>query len=423
MSEASASQGDDALQHFLDDGVQQAEPDARMSPRPAAPDKSQPGLGTMHAPLVPPVDSAVPPRARRVNSEAPVSKKQEAHGSAQEQLDAEGAAEGAQPSCTEAPSAPFCSLRVVQVEAMEVQVRLLVRMCRWRHALDSIEQLRVSLAALQLHEHSSLQECEMLEGMCLAGLARYDEAEKKLRSLAQELLQARLEQGAGSEASQAFQGSDARAVGGGAWSHAQQRVRYFQCVKAAGSIREIRQDFVAASADYVESAQSWALSHDLASQQHPFVAEASFCTTRARMRGGLLSDMQPWHQQLVQLTVALGLEHPAVSSAQLDVSEALLARGALEEAETLLLQARTALLASCGQAHASSARCLFLLALVYEQRGPGGRNYKSVIKMLDAALLVFLRSPLLLSLSLSQPHLLPHCIERCVEHCREPAYP
>ena len=78
-----------------------------------------------------------------------------------------------------------------------------------------------------------------------------------------------------------------------------------------------------------------------------------------------------------------------------------------EEAETLLLQARTALLASCGQAHASSARCLFLLALVYEQRGPGGRNYKSVIKMLDAALLVFLRSPLLLSLSLSTASLAP----------------
>jgi len=355
VSEVGTDEGN-GLQHFLDDTLLQ-EPDRRKSPQSEAPDQApevRRGLSSVNLPVSP--VSAVGEGGPATNF-----------------------------ACNMPPSnaKAFCTVRLVEVEGMVLQVRLLVRMCRWQHALESIEQLRLSLAALHLHTHMHLEECELLEGMCLAGLARYPEAERKLRKLAQLLLHHRLQQG-------------------GAWSIAQQRVRYFQCVKAAGSIREILQDFVAASADYVESAQSWSLSDHLPSQHHPFVTEASFCTTRARMRGGLLSDMHVWHQQLVQLTSALGPGHPVVSSAQLDVCEALLERGAVDEAESILLQARTALKTSCGEAHVSSARCLYLLALVYEQRGPGGRHYKGVVKMLDSALDLMLRHS-----SLRHPALLP----------------
>jgi tetratricopeptide (TPR) repeat protein len=350
VSEVSTDEGN-GLQNFLDDTLLQ-ESDRSKSPQSEPPDQApeaRRGLSSINLPesLVSAVGEGWP--ATNFACNMPAS--------------------NAKPFCT---VQPFCTVRLVEVEAMVLQVRLLVRMCRWQHALESIQQLRLSLAALHLHTHMSLQECELLEGMCLAGLAHYPEAERKLRKLAQLLLHHRLQQG-------------------GAWSIAQQRVRYFQCVKAAGSIREILQDFVAASADYVESAQSWSLADHLPSQHHPFVTEASFCTTRARMRGGLLSDMHVWHQQLAQLTSALGPQHPVVSSAQLDVCEALLARGAVDEAESILLQARTALKTSCGEAHVSSARCLYLLALVYEQRGPGGRHYKEVVKMLDSALDLMLR--------------------------------
>ena len=73
-----------------------------------------------------------------------------------------------------------------------------------------------------------------------------------------------------------------------------------------------------------------------------------------------MSDNAQLQAALHQLSRGLGPQHPVVSAAQLDLSEALLsgASAKLDEAETLLLRARDALAVSCGEQHPTTARCL-----------------------------------------------------------------
>ena len=178
-------------------------------------------------------------------------------------------------------------------------------MCRWQHALAAIEQLTSSLATLQLEAAAAGDDCEMLRALCLAGLGAFGEAESTLRRLARTLIDEKLKEGADKErrdAAAQHDNGDSRAAGargaGVTWSRGHQRVRYLTCVKAAGSVREILQDFVSASADYLESSQTWTLAPDLISPHHPFVAEANFCATRARWRGGLVTDLKELEAQV-----------------------------------------------------------------------------------------------------------------------------
>jgi hypothetical protein len=246
--------------------------------------------------------------------------------------------------------------------------------------------MTASLPALNIKSHAALDDAPMLEALCFAGMGYFDQAEGQLRDIAQHLLQVKVQSGSGSggEASASHSAISTWAIG-------HERDRYFMCVKAAGRLREVMNDFVGASGDYMDCAQSWMLSNDPVSRYHPFVAEASFCAAVARYRGGL-SDAGELETSLNRLTKALGAQHPVVSDAQIDVSEMLIALHKTDEAETLLLEARNALKIACGENHPSMARCMFLLASVYEQRGPAGRRYGDVIKMLDTALAVILRA-------------------------------
>ena len=152
------------------------------------------------------------------------------------------------------------------------------------------------------------------------------------------------------------------------------------------------QDFVTASSDYTESAQTWALANDFTSQHHHYVLQAAFNTTRARWLGGLLADESELEAALAKLTKRLTDQHPVVSAAQLDVAEALLSRNKLDEAETLLLQAKQALQQSCGRDHPTTARCSFRLAIIYHLRGPAGRRYNDVVPLFDKSFAIQLRT-------------------------------
>jgi len=280
---------------------------------------------------------------------------------------------------------------LVEVAGMHVQIKLLVCMCRWKLALDSIAQMTASLPALNIKSHAALDDARMLEALCFAGMGYFDQAEGQLRDIAQHLLQVKVRGGSGSGGDRGEASASASHTAISTWAIGHERDRYFMCVKAAGRLREVMNDFVGASGDYMDCAQSWMLSNDPVSRYHPFVAEASFCAAVARYRGGL-SDAGELETSLNRLTKALGAQHPVVSDAQIDVSEMLIALHKTDEAETLLLEARNALKIACGENHPSMARCIFLLASVYEQRGPAGRRYGDVIKMLDTALAVILRA-------------------------------
>ena len=65
---------------------------------------------------------------------------------------------------------------------------------------------------------------------------------------------------------------------------------------------------------------------------------------------------------MAQVGKRLGAAHPRVSSVQMDVAEAMLAQGQVDEAETLLLQARKHIVEACGVAH----------GLRLSERGDGG---------------------------------------------------
>ena len=289
----------------------------------------------------------------------------------------------------------YRALRLVEIDGMHLQVKLLVSMWRWKEAVDSIGQLRWSLRLLGLDAHAAVDDCFLCEALCLAGLGNLQEARLQLRRLQSSMLDRRLAGAlthlplvsvpldAGSDSRNSRAGAPAAAS---TWTCRGDRERFFRCVKAAGSLCELLQDFVGASAYYIECAQSWTLANDFVSTCHPFVAEASFATTRARWRAGLISDMPELLSALHTLCNALTVHHPIVSTAQLDVSEALMSQGRVDEAETLLLQAQESLNISCGLDHPHMARCLFRLACVYEKRGPAGRRYGQVITLMDGAL-------------------------------------
>lgn len=112
------------------------------------------------------------------------------------------------------------------------------------------QQLTSSLAVLKLEAHSSLEDCKMLQAFCHAGLGSLAEAERELRDVAKRMQHLKLR--------------------GAASGHV--RDRLFLCTKAAGRLREVMHDFVAASGDYTECAQTWTLADDEISAQHPFVA-------------------------------------------------------------------------------------------------------------------------------------------------------
>lgn len=80
------------------------------------------------------------------------------------------------------------------------------------------------------------------------------------------------------------------------------------------------------------------------------------------MRGGL-SDIFDLEAALTKLTKGLGKDHPIVSEAQIDVSEALFAMGKVDESETLLLHARKALKGSCSEVEIFKRQLLITLAI------------------------------------------------------------
>jgi hypothetical protein len=284
--------------------------------------------------------------------------------------------------------ASYHMLRLVEVEAMLLQTKVLVRLCRWREALDSIAQLKASLVLLNLECEAALDDCDMLEALCNAGLGSLSLAEKQLRDVADKMLRLKRQESSMPAPQPGAPVAQGQAAASASWACRHERDRFFVCSKAAGSLREVMQDFVGATADYIECAQTWSLANDLVSQSHPFVAEASFCTARARWRAGLLPDENQLQLELNRLSKKLGAQHPIVSAAELDVSEALAARSKLDEAETLLLRAQKALALSSGRQHPSTARCDFRLACIYQQRGPAGRRYAHVLDMMDRALAV-----------------------------------
>ena len=166
----------------------------------------------------------------------------------------------------------YRALRLVEIDGMHLQVKLLVSMSRWKEAVDSIAQLRWSLGLLGLDAHGAVDDCFLFEALCLAGLGNLQEALHQVRRLQSSMLHRRLPAAlthsplvsvpldAGSDR------GNLRAAAPPApstWTCREDRERFFRCVKAAVSLCELLQDFVGASAYYVECAQSWTMANDL----------------------------------------------------------------------------------------------------------------------------------------------------------------
>ena len=121
---------------------------------------------------------------------------------------------------------------------MHLQARLLVCMCRWGRALDTIQQLTASLMALDLTSHAAVEDCRLLRAVCLSGLGLFQEAEADLRDIRDSiLLHARVMPVSSDSLARAGRlqsdGTAAHHVGAGAGAEwrGPDRDRFFHCVK------------------------------------------------------------------------------------------------------------------------------------------------------------------------------------------------
>ena len=129
----------------------------------------------------------------------------------------------------------FHLVRLVEVDALHLQARLLVCMCRWGRALDTIQQLTASLMALDLTSHAAVEDCRLLRAVCLSGLGLFQEAEADLRDIRDSMLHARMTQSSSDSLAHAGRwqsdGTAAHHVGAGAEWRGPDRDRFFHCVK------------------------------------------------------------------------------------------------------------------------------------------------------------------------------------------------
>ena len=132
----------------------------------------------------------------------------------------------------------FHLVRLVEVDALHLQARLLVCMCRWGRALETIQQLTASLMALDLTSHAAIEDCRLLRAVCLSGLGLFQEAEADLRDIRDSiLLHARVTPVSSDSLARAGRlqsdGTAAHHVGAGAGAEwrGPDRDRFFHCVK------------------------------------------------------------------------------------------------------------------------------------------------------------------------------------------------
>eukprot|EP00961_Rhodomonas_salina_P289796 3915619-Rhodomonas_salina.2 len=242
----------------------------------------------------------------------------------------------------------YACLRLVELRAGKVQAELLVRMAKYKEAMDRctrlLEHVMHSLTELEVEDHPLGWECRVLKGYCLCGQGDYDKAAATFQACITAV-----------EESQSINVRlAARTMG--------------LCYRGLGLVREVLQDFIQASHFYNEA--NSATSSITEAFAHPDMIQDDLLALRARWKAGLLDEpVEAFEDAIKRLTDVLGPDHPTVSVAKMDLGDLLLSMSKLDEAEALFAPSREALSRTCGNHHPLFGRVSASMAKVRHEAG------------------------------------------------------